>query len=529
MHWRERRLSQEKVDLLKRTVAKGTDNDQFELFLSVCQRHGLDPFVKQVYCVLWPVSKHHQDEKGIWVDGLDMVIITGIGGYRKMAARDHKDYAGSSSAVFTWFDPPRKTPANRDIPQSATVKIHRRGAADTEATVYWEEFAPTNLNEKRADFWNRMPKNQLEKCAEAKGLRKAFPGLGDVFTEEEMTQRLLDITAGGREIVDQEGFAPSGRPVTFGAERTGSREAAQKVLEDKLAGKMALNPPIDVPSQPAAQQTTSPAVPQNLGAATPAKERSPVAGEGVSPSTAPRTSAKLPESAYHPENVPKSVTPPPFPKPKGAVEVDLTDPKSPILRGDLAGLLPILQEKFVMEWGADHWWHVLPGDVDAMRAFVAGMGYTFTQSSGSGTAMGPEHPPAGKGGSTSPSGASPAGGNEPTLVTGIIEQLTEKMTKGSPPTEKNPKGRASVPFLSILFQTSDRKKTFYSVFDHDMFPYLERAKAKAELCRLFVKKSGEYANVVGLKSIGTQEFEDGKVPVIQQKDREAGGRTLFNA
>src|ERR1700724_1740887 len=67
VHWRERRLSAEKVELLKRTVAKGTDNDQFELFLSVCQRHGLDPFVKQVYCVLWPVSKHHQDAKGIWL------------------------------------------------------------------------------------------------------------------------------------------------------------------------------------------------------------------------------------------------------------------------------------------------------------------------------------------------------------------------------------------------------------------------------------------------------------------------------
>ena len=90
------------------------------------------------------------------------------------------------------------------------------------------------------------------------------------------------------------------------------------------------------------------------------------------------------------------------------------------------------------------------------------------------------------------------------------------------------RGRASAPYLSILLQTADRKKTFYSCFDHDMFPYLQRAKAKQELCRVLVKKSGQYSNIVGLKNVGTTEFDDdGKTVVVQQKDREAGGRTLF--
>jgi phage recombination protein Bet len=216
-HWSERRFTDAQVALLKRTIARNTDDDQFTLFMQVCQKSGLDPFVKEIYCVLFHTDKHHKDEKGIWVGGYDMVIITGIGGYRKMAARDHKDYAGGSDATFTWFDPPQKTPRGRPIPMSATVKVHRRGAEDTVSTVYWDEFAPVDLKAPRSDFWNRMPCNQLEKCAEAKGLRKAFPGLGDVFVEEEMQQRLQDITPGGRQIVQEDGTAPSGAPVTWDA------------------------------------------------------------------------------------------------------------------------------------------------------------------------------------------------------------------------------------------------------------------------------------------------------------------------
>jgi hypothetical protein len=122
--WQDRTMPQDKVDLLKRTVARGTTDDQLALFLHICQRHGLDPFAKQVYCVLFNNSNNPPGVK-------DMVIITGIDGYRKMAARDHKDFAGSKSAVFTWFDPDKRTPrANARIPESATVTVKRKGGIE---------------------------------------------------------------------------------------------------------------------------------------------------------------------------------------------------------------------------------------------------------------------------------------------------------------------------------------------------------------------------------------------------------------
>jgi hypothetical protein len=114
---------------------------------------------------------------------------------------------------------------------------------------------------------------------------------------------------------------------------------------------------------------------------------------------------------------------------------------------------------------------------------------------------------------------------EPELWTGVVKIATEKMTTGAAATETR-KARASVPYLSVLFKRDDKKDIWLSVFDHEMFPHFFQAKAKECQCELFVKRQGDYANVVGLKKIGALEFEDGKVPVVQQRDREAG--SLFN-
>jgi len=475
-------MPQEKIDLLKRTVAKGTDNDQFELFLSVCQRHGLDPFVKQVYCVLWPISKHHQDEKGIWLPGHDMVIITGIGGYRKMAARDHRDYAGSSDAEYTWFDPPRKTPAGREIPRSATVRVHRRGAEDTIATVYWEEFAPGDLTDKRADFWNRTPKNQLEKCAEAKGLRKAFPGLGDVFTEEEMSQRLQDITAGGREIVQSDGMSPSGRPLTYearmaanlpevteGVPRGGSREAAQEVLKSKLG-----------------------AAKSNNGEKT-------VAGEGVSKPTAP--------------SVPPSAKPPDW-KFAGSITLDYT--KSDILvTGDVQELFAAAPQCMrLFKWGADGFWYVKLADTTFIRQRCVEINFEIREIRPAKSSAPQRHEQGGKttaeGGS---SGKPKSGTAAPAVVmAGTIERTNMGMA-----------GKAPVKYVTLLM--AGKKKAFLGCFHKSLWDDIEAGLGK--LAAFVVVTKGEYHNIEKIRQIGSKEWDEDGTPVVQRKDQEAGQKTLY--
>ena len=212
-------LNNRQVELIKSLYAKNSTPDEFELFMQICKSSRLDPFKKEIYFVKFDTKR-----------GPQMVIITGIDGYRGTAARDHKDFGGADAATFTWFDPPQFTPAGKRIPESATVAVKDTKGGVTTATVWWEELAPVNLGDPRADFWNRMPKNQLEKCAEAKGIRKRFPGMGNIFIREEMDHKLMDYTEEGRQI-SIDGVAPSGAVVD---EREMAKATQQRILDEKL-------------------------------------------------------------------------------------------------------------------------------------------------------------------------------------------------------------------------------------------------------------------------------------------------------
>ncbi len=160
----------EKLVPLKQALGVEQLTDQeLHLFALVARHTGLDPFTRQIYAIKRAGRVTHQ---------------TGIDGYRAAAERTGQ-YAGSDEAEFeacTCGQDPK------DHPLLARVVVHRilaSGTVDQVGVARWHELYP-GAGDVGA-MWRKMPHNQLAKCAEANGLRKAFPRVfGSVYIADEV-------------------------------------------------------------------------------------------------------------------------------------------------------------------------------------------------------------------------------------------------------------------------------------------------------------------------------------------------------
>ena len=159
-------FNDDQVKLIKSTIAKGATDDELQLFLYQAQKTGLDPLARQI---------HFVKRAG------QMTIQTAIDGFRAIAARTGQ-HAGTSDGIF-------EVQKGIDRPSKATVvvkKIVQGIVSEFSATARWDEYFP---GEKQGFMWKKMPYTMLEKCAEAKALRKAFPEeLSGMYTNDEMQQ-----------------------------------------------------------------------------------------------------------------------------------------------------------------------------------------------------------------------------------------------------------------------------------------------------------------------------------------------------
>lgn len=195
--------------LIKRTVAKDTNNDEFDLFMSVARMKGLDPFSKQISAIVFNKDK---------ADKRNMSIITTIDGMRAIAARSGRYRPDEDEPSFA-YDADLKDPQTNPVGLvKATVKIYiadptvAGGWKHATGVAYWDEFAPVTdeweWGEKRGERkptgrkklegnWSKMGRIMLAKCAEAQALRKAFPeDLSGLYEGSELDRAtIIDVTA----------------------------------------------------------------------------------------------------------------------------------------------------------------------------------------------------------------------------------------------------------------------------------------------------------------------------------------------
>lgn len=162
---------------------RNVDPATLAVFMHVCRRTGLDPFLRQI-CLI----KRREKIDGAWVD--KWTVQVQIDGFRvvrdRVAARlgvtvDYEDsiwYDRDGNERKVWLD---------DGPPAACSLTVLKNGHRFPAVVRYKALVQTKADGDPNAMWTRMDAEQLEKCAEAKALRRAFPNdLGDVYVADEL-------------------------------------------------------------------------------------------------------------------------------------------------------------------------------------------------------------------------------------------------------------------------------------------------------------------------------------------------------
>lgn len=163
--------TQEQIETIRNTVAKGANENELSMFLHICERYGLDPFLKEIFYS--PEMK---------------TIMTSRDGYLKIAQRDNK-FRGIKSAAVHENDNFLMNASDGTI-EHTFGPTDRGNIVGAWAIVEREErepviqFAPFEEYKKNTGVWKNYPTAMICKCAEALALKRQF-GITGLVTKEE--------------------------------------------------------------------------------------------------------------------------------------------------------------------------------------------------------------------------------------------------------------------------------------------------------------------------------------------------------
>lgn len=198
----------DKLALIRRTVAKDCNDDEFRLFIHMCNAVRLDPLRRQAHAFVF--SKKDEEKR-------QLTVVTSIGGYRSIADRTGNYRPDTEAPRYTMCAEDEKT--NPEGIESCDVTVFKFSHGEWWPVVgqaFWKEYVPlyNGMLDRAKQGWIKMPRIMIAKCAEANALRKAWPDdFANVHAEEEThREESLDAITAIEQAEQADRFAKLGGP-----------------------------------------------------------------------------------------------------------------------------------------------------------------------------------------------------------------------------------------------------------------------------------------------------------------------------
>ncbi|MEH6743866.1 phage recombination protein Bet [Hyphomonas sp.] len=182
------------LDIIRKTCAPETNNDEFNLFIESAKGYGLNPMKRQIMAMVFSPKDPKKRR---------MSLIVEIGGLRAIASRSGRYRPAGDPTAFEMDA--EKTATNPLGISRAVVTVFKQDDRGQWHPVvgeaWWDEHAdvtdewawndqagkrqPTG-KKTLSNTWGKMPRLMIAKCAEAQALRKGWPeDIGGLYEQAE--------------------------------------------------------------------------------------------------------------------------------------------------------------------------------------------------------------------------------------------------------------------------------------------------------------------------------------------------------
>lgn len=169
----KRKNAQKRILLIKRQfMPRGASEDELAMFLTVCKRKALDPFLGHISC-----SR---------IDG-KLVFMTSIDALRLIAQRT-KCYAPSPKPSHYEY----KKDGSLLSCRVWVLKFVNKQSVEYDGMAFYDEQVGKKGDGTTKKIWKRMPRHMLAIRAESFALRRGFPAeLSGLYTKEEIEDSVM--------------------------------------------------------------------------------------------------------------------------------------------------------------------------------------------------------------------------------------------------------------------------------------------------------------------------------------------------